>query len=196
MRKKNLISFFFLLTMILSIPLVSLAGTTGKIAGTIVDQETREPLVGANVFLEGTTIGAAVDVDGGFYIINVPPGPYVLKVQMIGYADYVIENVKVSVNLTTYLDIEMSKSIIEGEIVTITADKMSQKKGQTSTIRNVSAQDIRELPVESVGQIIQMQAGVVGGHWRGGRSDEVRFMVDGMNVTSGWDRGTQSASAR
>jgi outer membrane receptor protein involved in Fe transport len=194
MGNKINVSLWLFLTSVILLISVSLAGTTGKIAGTVVEKETQEPLVGANVFLEGTLMGAAVDMDGSFYIINVPPGPYILKVQMIGYADYVVENVQVSVNLTTFIQVEMSKSILEGEVVTVTADKMSRKKGQTSTVRNVSAQDIQELPVESVGQIIQMQAGVVGGHWRGGRTNEVRFMVDGMNVTSGWDRGTQSAS--
>ena len=50
-----------------------LAGTTGKIAGTVKDQDTGEPLVGANVVVLDTRMGAAVDVDGAFFIINVPP---------------------------------------------------------------------------------------------------------------------------
>ena len=40
------------------------AGQTGKIAGVIIDKSTQEPLIGANVFLEGTGLGAATDVDG------------------------------------------------------------------------------------------------------------------------------------
>ena len=48
------------------------AGTTGKIAGKIIDAGTKGPLIGANVFLRGTTLGAATDRDGKYFIINFP----------------------------------------------------------------------------------------------------------------------------
>ncbi|MFH1011500.1 MAG: carboxypeptidase-like regulatory domain-containing protein, partial [bacterium] len=52
------------------------AGTTGKIAGFVKDAASGEPLIGANILVEGTTLGASADVEGYFFIINVPPGTY------------------------------------------------------------------------------------------------------------------------
>ncbi|NVM01832.1 MAG: carboxypeptidase-like regulatory domain-containing protein, partial [Candidatus Helarchaeota archaeon] len=62
------------------------AGTTGKVQGTILDSESNEPLPGVNIMIEGTTLGAATDESGFFFIINIPPGTYSLKASMIGYA--------------------------------------------------------------------------------------------------------------
>jgi hypothetical protein len=49
---------------------------TGKIAGKVTDSRTNEPVVGANVVVEGTTMGAATDFEGFFTILNIPPGTY------------------------------------------------------------------------------------------------------------------------
>ena len=84
------------------------AAKTGKITGQIMDQGSNEPLAGANIVLQGTGMGAAADLDGFFIILNVPPGAYTVEVSMIGYASYIQENVQVSVNQTTTLDIGLS----------------------------------------------------------------------------------------
>ena len=62
------------------------AGNTGKLAGDVTDAETGEPLIGANVLIEGTTMGASVDLDGHYFILNVPPGLYTVTASMVGYA--------------------------------------------------------------------------------------------------------------
>ena len=61
------------------------AQTTGKIAGIVQEADTGEPLVGANVLIEETSLGASVDVDGTFFVINVPPGSYTVSIEMLGY---------------------------------------------------------------------------------------------------------------
>ena len=61
------------------------SGITGKVSGFVKDAETGDPLPGVNVMLEGTSMGGATDLDGYFFIINVPPGSYVLKATMMGY---------------------------------------------------------------------------------------------------------------
>ena len=50
-------------------------GTTGKLAGKVINAETGKPLAGANVFVEGTRLGAATDLDGEYYIINMQIKP-------------------------------------------------------------------------------------------------------------------------
>ena len=55
-------------------------------------------------------------------------------------------------------------------------------KKKTSTVKNISSEEIEILPVEDLGAVINMQAGVVAGHFRGGRRDEVSYMIDGVPV--------------
>ncbi len=177
--RKLCVNLVWILTLL---PLMVQGQTTGKIAGMVTDASTGEPLAGANVVLENTTMGAAVGLDGTFYIINVPPGKYDLTVSMMGYDSKRVENLDVSVNRTVNLDITLKPAIMEGEVIVVQADKISEKKDQTSSLRTVSSDQIEALPIENVTEVVAMQAGVVDGHFRGGRSDEVAYMVDGMPV--------------
>ena len=162
------------------------AQTTGKISGSIYDMDTNEPIIGANVIILDTGIGTASDVDGSYYIINLSPGLYNLKVDYIGYETKILKDINVSVNRTSQHNISIQQSAIEGAIVEVTVDAVSIKKDQTSTVKNVSSDQIEILPVEDIGSIISMQAGVVAGSFRGGRSTEVTYLVDGMKVDEGF----------
>ncbi|MDZ7372831.1 MAG: TonB-dependent receptor [candidate division KSB1 bacterium] len=181
---KRRVSRFVLVGLVLHILASGLQGqTTGKIAGKVVDATNGEPLPAANVILEGTTRGAATDENGEFVILNVPPGDYTLAVRMIGYETVRMEHVRVSVNRTTNVQVQMNPTAIEGQVVVVQAERIEMKKDQTSSIRNVSADDIDKLPVESMGAIIALQPGVVHGHFRGGRLSEVAYLIDGLPVT-------------
>ena len=174
------------------IPLLTLAlsQTTGKISGVIVEEDSNEPLPGANIYLVNTSYGTASDASGRFTIINIPPGKYVLKVDMIGYKSVQMDELIISVNRTTSLDIEMDQTVIEGEVVTVEVSRLTQKKDQTGTIKNISSEEIDALPVENIGSVINMQAGVVNGHFRGGRNTEVTYMVDGVQVDESFGGGS------
>lgn len=156
--------------------------TTGKISGYITTSNNQEPLVGANVIIEPLQDGTSTDADGRFSLINISPGTYSVRAMMIGYETVVIQDVKVSVNRTQSLDIEMKEAMLEGQEVVIYATKLSSKKDQTGTVKNISSEDIAILPVEDLSGVINMQAGVVAGHFRGGRRDEVSYMIDGVAV--------------
>lgn len=186
MHKKYFSNLFILL--IISMLGNAIAQNTGKIVGKVTDAETKEPLPGTNVILLDTRLGAATDSDGDFFILNVPPGNYILQFQMIGYTTVRKEGIRVSLNRTVDASVELKPAVLEGEVVTITVEKGAIKKDQTSSIRNISSNEIEMLPVESIGQIVQMQAGIVGKHFRGGRSNEVSYMVDGVKVTESFNR--------
>ncbi|KAA3610098.1 MAG: TonB-dependent receptor [Calditrichaeota bacterium] len=158
------------------------AQTTGKIAGNVFDAVTDEALVGANVLVEGTAMGASVALDGSFFIINVPPGTYTISIEMIGYKSFKVEKLRVSVNRTAFVEANLELAVIEGEVIVVQAEKIATKKDQTSSMRTVSSEQMDLLPVENVGAVVAMQAGVVNGHFRGGRSNEVTYMVDGLQV--------------
>jgi outer membrane receptor for ferrienterochelin and colicin len=165
------------------------AGQTGKITGTVIDAETREPLIGVNLTLEGTTIGAASDLDGEFIILNVAPGRYSVVASMIGYQKMRVTGIKISVDLTTEVNFALASSVLEmGESVTIVAERPLIQKDLTATAASVSGEEIAMMPVESFQDILQLQAGIVQDsqgdlHIRGGRSSEIAYMVDGVSVS-------------
>ena len=167
----------------------SVAPTTGKISGVVTDKRSSDPLPGTNVYLINTSYGTASDNTGRFTMINIPPGKYALKVDMIGYKSVQVDELIVSVNRTSSVDIEMEQTVIEGEVVTVEVARLAQKKDQTGTIKNISGDEINALPVESVGSVINMQAGVVNGHFRGGRNTEVTYMIDGVQVDESFGGG-------
>jgi len=156
--------------------------TTGKISGIVLEKGSSDPLTGANVYLSNTSYGTACDVGGRFSMINIPPATYDLRVDMIGYKSVQVNKIKVSVNRTLSLNIEMEPTVIEGEVVTVEVARLAQKKDQTGTIKNISGEEINALAVETVGNVVNMQAGVVNGHFRGGRYGEVTYMIDGVQV--------------
>ena len=159
-----------------------LGQTTGKIAGTITDAGSGDVLPGANIMLVDTRMGAAADIEGRYYILNIKPGHYNLRVDMIGYAPVIVENIPVSINRTIPVDVKMTPATISGEVVVVEVERMAMKKDQTGTIKNISSEQLEMLPVESLGAVVNMQAGVVEGHFRGGRSTEVSYMIDGVAV--------------
>ncbi|NLP10149.1 TonB-dependent receptor [bacterium] len=170
-----------------------LAGTSGKIAGRIIDRDNKEGLPGVNVLLVGTTWGAVSDPDGYFQIINVPPGTYKIAVSMIGYTALTIEDIKVNVDRTTTQNISLSSKTLEGQEVVIKAERPVIEKDRTSTASYVDAETIQDLPVQEVSEIIQLQAGVVTGaggdlHFRGGRSREVAYLIDGVSVSNAFSQ--------
>jgi outer membrane receptor protein involved in Fe transport len=185
-----------LVTVILLLPVLLWAGTTGKIAGKVVDQETSEPLPGANVVVQGTTLGAAADLEGKFVILNVPPGRYTVSASMIGYTTQKVENVRVTIDLTTEVEFELRATVLEtGSEVVVTAERPLVQRDLTSTIATTSGEEIRSLPVEEVDEVIQMEAGIVRDaqgnlHIRGGRATEVAYLVDGVPVTDPFSGGS------
>lgn len=164
------------------------AGTTGKIAGTVIDAETGEGLPGVNILIEGTTLGASTDLDGYFVILNISPGVYTLKALMIGYSITRITEVKVSIDFTTKLDFRLQTTLLETEEVVIIAERPIIQKDLTSTLSIINSKEIEVMPVEELADILQLQAGIVVGvdgaiHIRGGRASEVAYMIDGISVT-------------
>ncbi|MCF8261110.1 MAG: TonB-dependent receptor [Melioribacteraceae bacterium] len=160
------------------------AGQTGKIAGKVLDRETGEAVIGANIIVEGTYLGAAADIDGYYYINNVPPGTYNVVISAIGYSKTIVTDVRIKIDLTTNIDVELvSEAISLGDDIVVVADRPLIQKDLTSTAATVSSDEIEMLPVDNVQQVINLQAGVVGGHFRGGRSNEVAYLIDGIPVT-------------
>ncbi len=182
--------------LILSIMLFSSiieAGTTGKIKGRIIDDKTGEALIGVNVMIDGTMLGAATDIDGFYIILNVPPGKHTLKVSYIGFATFLIE-VSVSVDLTTKQNFSLKDEMVGLDLVTVTAEIPTVTMDRTNSTAKIGADQIKDLPVQNLDDLVQLQAGVVldtkgGIHIRGGRSSEVAYLVDGVPISNQFSSG-------
>ncbi len=176
--------------LLFSLMTMAVAGTTGKIAGRAIDSQTGDPLIGCNILIEGTSMGAATDFEGNYYIINVPPGNVTVRAMMIGYSTIRMTDVEVAVDLTSQVDFDMSTEAIEGQEVTVVAEKKLINKDLTASTAVISADDFDVLPVTEISEALEMQAGYVDGHLRGGRSGEVAYWIDGVPVTDVYDGGT------
>lgn len=166
------------------------AGTTGKIAGQVTDKATREPLVGVNVYLDGHALGAATDTEGYYFIINVPPGTYTVITQMIGYQEQHTQQVRVQIDRTTTLNIALTQEQLEStEEIVVVAERPLIEVDVTSSAVSVSADEIEAMPVDNFNEVVNNQAGVVAGHFRGGRSGEVAYMVDGIPINDPYNNG-------
>lgn len=185
-NKKQL--FIFLLLLI-ALPLLLYAGTTGKIVGRVVDAQSGAAIVGANIQIEGTHLGAASAADGVYIIFNIPPGTYALTASMIGYQKITKKKVIVRSDFTTKINFKLKPTTLEAsETIEVVAERPLIRKDQTSSVAEFSGEEIRVMPVEDYRQVLANQAGVVPGangalHIRGGRATEVSYVVDGIPIT-------------
>ncbi len=189
--KKEIIRLIIFLFFV--VPGLAYSQNSGKITGKVVDASTGEAIVGANILIDGTYMGAATDVDGYYVIINVPPGSYSVTATCIGYTKTITKNVQVSIDLTTQLNFRMAQTSVNMNEVVVVAKSPLVIKDMTSTEARVSADEIKALPLQDLNQLIDLQAGVSrdangGLHIRGGRSSEISYLVNGISITDDFTR--------
>ena len=183
--------FYYIAFFLLIFCNMNFAQTTGKLKGKVTDNNG-EPLVGANVLIMGTNLGAATDVDGYYNIINVRTGTYSVEFRYVGYQSKIVKEVNVVPDQTTEIDAQLNEQSVETQAVTVTAQKPLVEFNQTSSVASVSKQEINNLPVQSLSEIVGLQAGVITDangdvHFRGGRNGEVQYQVDGVTVNNPYD---------
>jgi len=104
---------------------------TGKIDGIISDQDNGEPLIGVNIILANSNIGATTDVDGYYLILNVPAGTYTVEYSYVGYSTKRFSDVVVSPDRTTRINLKLEVQAVQGEVVEVVADKPVIQRDQT-----------------------------------------------------------------
>jgi len=189
MKKFITFSIFLFISVFLSTSIIAQSGA-GKLAGKVTDADTEEALIGANVVILNTSLGAACDLDGNYFILNITPGTYDVQISFVGYSSKVIKDVRIIPGVTYELNATLSPGIAMEEIV-VTDEKFFEEKS-TNTVKVVDAEQIARLPVKGVENFASLQAGVVksdgsGGaagnatiNVRGGRGNEVVYVVDGV----------------
>ena len=164
------------------------AGQTGKISGRVTDSQSGEALAGCNVLVQGTSMGAATDANGEYFIINLSPGSYYLAFSMIGYASYTAEFVQVNIDVTTPVNAALTTEALQMAGVSVTAERPAIENTLTSSKHIVSGDIMGAMAITDVNDVIKTLPGVIefGGdlHIRGGRSGEEMYLVDGASVTN------------
>ena len=141
------------------------ANGTGSLKGQVFDNQTKDPLVGANVIIQNTSLGIAADIDGNFDIKFVPVGTWKVKVSCIGYVP-IVREITIVENESSNQEFHLTAEAIAGEEVVVTA----QARGQVQAINQQLASDkissvvsearIQELPDFNAAQAIGRLPGV------------------------------------
>ncbi len=172
-----------ILLLCMMIPAIGSAGTVGKITGKVIDKETGDPLMYANVVLLGTSRGAMALEDGSFLILNVAPGIYDVMASFVGYIPVKIQGVLIEPDITRELVFELQSTVIEvKEAIIVEAERPLVQVDVTSTRSIYLAEELEALPVDNPVAIINYVSGSsVDGqntHIRGGRETEVGYYID------------------
>lgn len=192
LNKISLINFFLIIICALAVN-YNYVYAQGKISGVVTDKSTGEAIPGVNVLLVNQSIGAATDINGNYFILNIPPGTYSLKASNIGYRSITKTNVVVSTNHTTEIDFQMEATVVEiGEDIVVTAERPLIEKDQTSTRHFVSSEDISTRPTTQLTEILNTLPGIDADATgaltvRRGTIDQVAFLIDGIRASNPLD---------
>jgi len=179
-----------------------LFAANGKITGRILDRETREPLPGANVVITHSIIaggvevaldrpmGASTDLNGYYFILNVPSGTYVLRASMVGYAPVIQRPVRVDLDRTVTVNFDLTTTAKELEQVVVTAAREVIKPDVSATQEVIMTTRLEQMPVtrmdEFVNRIkgIELVSGAEGNGLsvRGGTIRETDVRIDGISL--------------
>jgi len=158
-------------------------GVTGTIDGRVSDKNSREVLAGVNVLIPGLNQGAITDDRGMFKITNVRAGVHTVRFSLVGYRTVTLTDVTVLPDLRTPLNIELEQASVEMEGIEIKAERPLFQKEQASTAFQINAVKLEQLPVQNFQDVLSLQPGVTReGNVRGGKSQEVVYLIDGIAV--------------
>lgn len=140
----------------------------GSISGTVVDFKSKEALIGANVVIQGTSVGSATDLEGGYTISNLKPGTYVLVISSVTYKTQTVADVTVESGKKTTVDVTLVEDVAELAEVVVTATRevnndvslMMGIKEAKLVVSGISAEQITKLPDRDAAQIAQRVPGI------------------------------------
>ncbi len=177
------------LLFLFALPGVALAQGTGTIAGQVLEADGVTTVIGANVRVDGSTLGAVTDVDGNYRIIGVPVGSYTITASYTGYTSQAQTGVEVNAGYTRQLNFTLSTGTLDEVVVVYEAPLITNDA--IGAPRVVTGEDLENLPIRGVAQTVALQGGIVNTEGsndlnvRGGRAEEVQYIVDGVRVTGG-----------
>jgi hypothetical protein len=178
--KRWLLIFFSVLEIITE---TALAENTGKISGRVKDKKSQEPLVGVNVVVEGTTLGARTDLYGDYFILNLSPGLYRVTASYLGYGRLTQIEVQVKIDQTTNLNFDLTEESIQAEAVTVVAQKPKVELDLTASKETMSRDEISRTWGKTLKDVISDVSGTnINGGIRGSFGGDVAYRMDGIDL--------------
>lgn len=140
----------------------------GSITGKITDYKTKEGLIGANVVIQGTSVGAATDIDGSYTIANLKPGTYTLSISSVTYKTQTVADVVVESGKITTIEATLVEDVAELAEVVVTATRevnndVSLMKGIQESklvVSGISSEQIVKLPDGDAAQVMKRVPGI------------------------------------
>lgn len=186
----------------LALPAVAKA-QTGKITGVVTDAGTGQPIEGAQVFIQGTGLGAITQSNGRFFIISVPPGTYTVAARRLGYQSVEQSGVDVRIDVTRELNFRLTQATSQLQVQRIVAEQAPLvERGISGSSQSINAEVISALPVTDVAGVLALQQGFLQTpqntdivsfsdsrrqtespiRIRGGRGNETLTLIDGFPI--------------
>ncbi len=182
---------------------ISAQDEKGIIYGKVRDAVSMQPLIGANILILDSNLGAAADQEGNYKIKGIKPGTYRLKISSIGYITVIKTDVVVNSVKPARLDVELMETTLELSEVTVKDEYFSKNPLEPISTTNFSFEEIRRAPggFEDVVRALSILPGVAQADAgrndlivRGGAPSENLFLVDGIVIPNINHFGTQGAA--
>ncbi len=195
-----------------------LAGTTGGLAGTVVDSKTKQPLSAVKVTAASPSQIATSQTDssGHFQFLNLAPDTYTISAQISGYEDVALSGVTVVSDNTRILTLSADKQLKTIGSVTATRTNGSLvRSGTTADVYSINA--VQQAKVSAAGgggtldsafsalstvpgvAVMPGQAGYIGAaatlSIRGGDYDQIGYQFDGIPINRSFDNYPSSATS-
>jgi len=189
----NSIKLFLFLITFTYVGLSQSTNPTGTIKGRLIDDETKLPLVGANIIIINFTFGAATDQDGYFLIESVPSGAYSIQFSYIGYQQKIKTDVIVRPQRITFVNTELKSITLESEAITVSAGYFTKSDDQPVSVAGFSHEEIRRAPgsagdvsrilmtLPSIAKVNDQSNNLI---VRGGNPIENTFYIDNIEISN------------
>jgi len=179
------------------------SGQTSTIKGRVYNSINNEAVPFANIFIEGTSLGATSDLEGNYILTNLKPGTYSVVCSFIGFKRQISFEVPVNSVRTTTLDFALVEESTTLDQVVITASPFNKREESPVSLRTISSSEIYRNPGgnRDISNVIQILPGVASSASfrndiivRGGAPNENRFYLDGIEVPNINHFATQGSS--
>lgn len=175
----------------------------GTIKGRVFDAASNEPLPFTNLVVYGTTQGTTADLDGNFTITNIHPGFIKIAATIVGFENFISEEIQVTNAKVVYMDIPMVKANIQLDEIVVKASPFRKPEESPVSMRTLGIRELERNPGgnRDVSKVIQALPGVASTVSfrndvivRGGGPSENRFYLDGIEIPNLNHFATQGAS--
>lgn len=157
--------------------------TTGRIQGSIVDLSNGQPLAGVLIRIEALDRSTLSSEAGRFVLAGLPAGRHDVWVELVGFKSLALESVVVRAARASELALELEPTAVPVDPIRVEAERIPLIEPEVSETRQiVSGAALRELPVTTVEEAVELTTGVSDGHFRGGRVGQETYVVDGMAI--------------